>query len=112
MHFSKKERYHLVISVSSPLAFVYAILAVIAMFYPLGGFFADVYCGRFKMVMIGLGFLTFSFSTLIVILVWLSIITKFGHHKLNPSFKNMLLKKLLQSTSLALAHYVCQYLVL
>ena len=32
-------------SVSSPLAFVYAILAVIAMFYPLGGFLADVYCG-------------------------------------------------------------------
>ena len=67
-------------SVSSQLAFVYAILAVIAMFYPLGGFLADVYCGRFKMVMIGLGFLTFSFSSLIVVFVWFGIITKFGHH--------------------------------
>jgi peptide/histidine transporter 3/4 len=64
---------HFANSVSSPLAFVYAILAVIAMFYPLGGFLADVYCGRFKMVMIGLGFLVFSFSSLIVILVWIGI---------------------------------------
>ena len=67
-------------SVSSPLAFVYAILAVMAIFYPLGGFLADVYCGQFKTVMIGLGFLTFSFSSLIVVFVWLGIITKFGFH--------------------------------
>ena len=66
-------------SVSSPLAFVYAILAVIAMFYPLGGFLADVYCGRFKMVMIGLGFLVFSFFTLIVLVVWFG--TKLDHLK-------------------------------
>ena len=50
------------------------------MFYPLGGFLADVYFGRFKMVMIGLGFLTFSFSSLIVVLVW--FITKLDHHNL------------------------------
>lgn len=48
---------HFANSVSSPLAFMYAILAVIAMFYPLGGFLADVYCGQFKTVMIFLDFL-------------------------------------------------------
>ena len=81
LNFSSKESYHFANSVSSPLAFFYAILAVIAMFYPLGGFLADVYCGRFKMVMIGLGFLTFSFSSLIVVFIWFGIITKFGHHR-------------------------------
>ena len=81
MPFSSKGSYNFANSVSSPLAFVDAILAVIAMFYPLSGFLADVHYGRFKMVMIGIGFLVFSFSTLIVILVWLGIITEFGHHK-------------------------------
>ena len=38
---------HLVNAVSSPMGFLYAILAVIAMFYPLSGFLADVCCGRF-----------------------------------------------------------------
>ena len=36
------------------------------------------------MVMIGLGFLTFSFSSLIVVLVWLGIITKIDHHSFKP----------------------------
>ena len=90
---SSKGSYNFANSVSSPLAFVYAILAVIAMFYPLGGFLADVYCGRFKMVMIGLGFLVFSFSTLIVILVWLGIITEFGHHKTKPLLQEYAFKE-------------------
>ena len=68
---------HFANSVSSPLAFFYAILAVMAMFYPLGGFLADIYCGRFKMVMIGLGFLAFSFSSIIVVLVGIG--TRLGH---------------------------------
>ena len=80
-------------SVSSPLAFVYAILAVIAIFYPLGGFLADVYCGRFKMVMIGLGFLVFSFSSLIVVLVWFGTVTKLGHHKLKPLLQEFAFKE-------------------
>ena len=84
LNFSNNGNKYFANSVSSPLAFVYAILAVIAMFYPLGGFLADVYCGRFKMVMIGLGFLVFSFSTLIIILVWLGTVTELGHHKLKP----------------------------
>ena len=41
---------HFANAVSSPLAFACAILAVIAMFYPLSGFLADVCCGRFKTV--------------------------------------------------------------
>ena len=61
-------------SVSSPLAFAYAILAVIAMFYPLGGFLADVCCGRFKTVMIGLCFLSFHAVVAIIIpVVWVVV---------------------------------------
>ena len=63
------------------------------MFYPLGDFLADVYCGRFKMVMIGLGFLVFSFFSLIVILVWLGIITEFGHHKTKPLLQEYAFKE-------------------
>ena len=77
---SSNGKNHFANSVSSPLAFIYVILAVMAIFYPLGGFLADVYCGRFKMVMISLGSLVFSFSSLIVVLVWFG--TKIGHPKL------------------------------
>ena len=35
----------------------YAVLALIMMFYPLGGFIADVCCGRLKTVVVSLGFL-------------------------------------------------------
>jgi hypothetical protein len=60
------------------------------MFYPLGGFLADVYCGRFKMVMIGLGFLVCSFSTLIVVLVWLGIqLQHFKPHLQEYAFKEV-----------------------
>ena len=58
-------------AISSPLAFACAILAVIAMFYPLSGFLADVCCGRFKTVMIGLSFLSLYFIIVIIILVWM-----------------------------------------
>ena len=81
-------------TVSSPLAFIYAIiLAVIAMFYSLGGFLADIYCGRFKIVMIGLGFLVFSFSTLIVVLIWLGTVTKLGHHNLKSLLQEYTFKE-------------------
>ena len=93
LNFSSKGSSQFANSVSSPLAFFYAILAVIAMFYPLGGFLADVYCGRFKMVMIGLGFLVFSFSTLIVILIWLGTITILDHHNLKPLLQEYAFKK-------------------
>ena len=68
---------HFANSVSSPLAFANIILAVIAMLYPLSGFLADVYCGRFKTVMIGLGFLQFSIVVVIIVAVWMG--TKQAH---------------------------------
>ena len=71
---------HFVNSVSSPLAFVYAILAVIAMFYPLSGFLADVCCGRFKTVMVGLSFLLFTLVVLVAAIVWAT--TKHAHRLL------------------------------
>ena len=77
-------------SVSSPLAFAYAILAVIAMFYPLGGFLADVCCGRFKTVMIGLCFLSFhAVVTIIIPVVWV-VITQHPHSLLQQyNFKEV-----------------------
>ena len=66
-------------SVSSPLAFAYAILVVIAMFYPLGGFLADICCGRFKTVMIGLCFLSFHAVVAIIIPVVWVVVTQHPH---------------------------------
>ena len=37
-----------------PFCITQAVLAFTAMLYPLSGFLADVWCGRFKAVMIGL----------------------------------------------------------
>ena len=68
---------HFANSVSSPLAFAYAILAVIAMFYPLGGFLADVCCGRFKTVMVGLSCLLLYIVIVVTIFVWIG--TKRAH---------------------------------
>ena len=39
----------------------YAILAVVMVFYPLSGFIADVWCGRFKTVMVSVSFIFISF---------------------------------------------------
>ena len=54
----------------SPLCITQAVLALTAMLYPLSGFLADVWCGRFKAVMIGLSCLLFSTVISVVILVW------------------------------------------
>ena len=62
---------HLLNAVSSPLALVSAILAVIAIFYPLSGFIADVWCGQFKVIIISLT--SIFFSTIIVaitVVIW------------------------------------------
>ena len=81
---------HFANAVSSPLAFVYAILAVIAMFYPLGGFLADVCCGRFKTVMIGLGFLLFFFVIVITFIAGYSTMFQNAHPLLEQySFKEV-----------------------
>ena len=42
------------ISISANHCLPYAILAFVTMFYVLSGFIADVYCGRLKVVVIGL----------------------------------------------------------
>ena len=55
---------------TSPFCITEAVLAFTAMLYPLSGFLADVWCGRFKAVMIGLSCLLFFTIVSIVILVW------------------------------------------
>ena len=45
------------ISISAAVYLPYAILALVSMLYPLSGFIADVCCGRFKTVVIGLCFI-------------------------------------------------------
>ena len=54
----------------SPLSIRQAVLALNAILYPLSGFLADVWCGRFKTVMVGLFCLLFSTIVSVVILVW------------------------------------------
>ena len=61
-------------AVSSPICFLYASLAVMAMLYPVSGFIADVCCGRFKIIMIGLTIMAISTVSMIAVLVgWVSI---------------------------------------
>ena len=54
----------------SPLCITQAVLALTTMLYPLSGFLADVWCGRFKTVMVGLSFLLLSTIISVFILVW------------------------------------------
>ena len=54
----------------SPLCITQAVLAFTAMLYPLSGFLADVWCGRFKTVMVGLSCLLLSTIVSVFILVW------------------------------------------
>ena len=65
---------HLLNAVSSPLGFVSAILAAVAIFYPLSGFLADVWCGQFKVIIISLT--TTLVSTIIfavTVTIWASL---------------------------------------
>ena len=80
-------------SISANAYLPYTILAFVSMLYPLSGFIADVYCGRLKVVAVGLCFiLTF------LLLVCLSYIVAFAEiffiHRLTVIFikhKKMLL---------------------
>ena len=56
--------------ITSPFCIMYSLLAVISMLYPLSGFVADVWCGRFKTVMIGLSCLLLSTTIAIALLIW------------------------------------------
>ena len=62
------DKLQLVNVVSSPICFLYASLAVMAMLYPVSGFIADVCCGRFKIIMIGLTLM--AISTVSMMAVW------------------------------------------
>ena len=55
----------------SPLCIIQAVLALTAILYPLSGFLADVWCGRFKIVIFGLFCLLFSTIVTVVALIWL-----------------------------------------
>ena len=72
---------HLFNALSSPLGFVSAILAAIAIFYPLSGFIADVWCGKFKIIIISLTTILFcNIIVAITFVIWFS---------LNDSHKSM-----------------------
>ena len=64
----------------SPLCITQAVLALTAMLYPVSGFLADVWCGRFKTVMVGLSCLLLSTIISVFILVWFIKEYKFSHH--------------------------------
>ena len=55
---------------TSPFCIIHAVLVFTAMLYPLSGFLADIWCGRFKAIMIGLFCLLPSTIVSIGILVW------------------------------------------
>ena len=52
-----------------PMSIMYTGLAILAMFYPLIGFLADVSCGRYKVVIFCFTLVLFSFLTLYICLV-------------------------------------------
>ena len=65
--------------ITTPFCIVYVILAFTAILYPLSGFLADVWCGRFKAVMIGLSFLLFFTILSAIALVWPQFMISKGH---------------------------------
>ena len=62
-----------------PMSIMYAGLAVVAMFYPLIGFFADVSCGRHKVVIVCFSLVLFSFLTLYICLVTYLVRSNYYH---------------------------------
>ena len=65
---------HLVNALSFPLSLVCAILAVIGICYPLSGFLADVYFGRFKIIVSSLTLILISAIILtITLVVWVGL---------------------------------------
>ena len=83
---------HLANALSSPLGFLYAILAVIAMFYPLSGFLADVCCGRFKTIIVSLSIILVSS---IIAVVTLAVLIS-----INYTYQQLLLVPLKESVPL------------
>ena len=50
----------LLFGVSLPFMILYSFIAIVFIFYPVNGFMADVYCGRFKMITISIGVILLS----------------------------------------------------
>ena len=62
-----------------PMSIMYAGLAVVAMFYPLIGFLADVSCGRHKVVIVCFSLVLFSFLALYICLVTYLVRSNYYH---------------------------------
>ena len=81
---------YLNVPVSVYFSLPYAILALVMMFYPLSGFIADVYCGRYRIIKISLclllSFVILAFCIVIMGLVKLHSIKFYDHPELfhNP----------------------------
>ena len=74
-------------------AMCYAILALVMVFYPLSGFIADIYCGRFRYVMFSLLMLILSLLLAVIGLILVFLTGKDIHvlHALEPDFfKNVI----------------------
>ena len=63
----------------APLCITQTVLALTTMLYPLSGFLADVWCGRFKTVMAGLFCLLLSTIISVFVLAWFIKEYKFNH---------------------------------
>ena len=48
------------VDASLPFVIVFSLVAIVSIFYPVNGFLADVYCGRYKMIIVSLGIVWFS----------------------------------------------------
>ena len=77
------------ISISANDCLPYAILALVTMFYPLSGFIADVCCGRFKTVVIGLCFIL-AFVILMCLVEIVMLATKLHIHILSNDNYSMI----------------------
>ena len=95
---------HLLNALSSPLGFVSAILAAIAIFYPLSGFIADVWCGKFKIIIISLTTILFcNIIVAITFVIWFS---------LNDSHKSMVFVMLKERIPLYIAGFGAAFFII
>ena len=97
------EANHFLNALSSPLGLVSAILAAIAIFYPLSGFLADVWCGRFKIIMIGL---TTIFLAFIIVIISFTIWFSLNHDHMNMVFVILKYKVPLYITGFGAAFFI------
>ena len=63
------------INLSYPYVIMYSCVAILYTFYPLNGFIADVYCGRFRTITVSLSILCCSLSVCVVCFVLVSALS-------------------------------------